>query len=85
MITTFDIFLEQTTSEMIIKLIYVGHTLLPTLSHGRIDEGAEEKDDDHLGEAVEENYLPSVLYNTYIQILDEQLCQDSIDAVHALI
>ena len=56
MITTFDIFFEQTTSEIIIKLIYIGHMMLPTPSHGRVDEGGEEKDDDHLGEAVEMCY-----------------------------
>ena len=41
--------------------------MIPTLSHGGVNEGGEEKDDDHLGEAVDKNYFPSVLYNTYIQ------------------
>ena len=62
MMTTFDIFLEQTISEIIIiVLIFFVEMIIPTLSHGRVDEGGEKEDDDHLGEAVDEYYHHSVL------------------------
>ena len=68
MVTTFDIFLEQTISEIIMKLLYIGHMMIPTLSHGGVNEGGEEKDDDHLGEAVEELSSQCVIQYLYTDI-----------------
>ena len=67
MMTIFDIFLEQTISEMIILLISIGEMIIPTLRHGRVDEGGEEEDDDHLGQAVDEYYDHRVLFIAYIE------------------
>ena len=67
MMTTFDIFLEQTISEIIIVLISIGKMIIPTLSHGRVEEGGVKEDDDHLGQAVDEYYHHSVLCIAYIE------------------
>ena len=70
MMTIFDIFLEQTISEKIILLISIGEMIIPTLRHGRVDEGGEEEDDDHLGQAVDEYYHHSVICIAYIEDID---------------
>ena len=67
MMTTFDIFLEQTISEKIKVLISIGEMIIPTLRHGRVHEGGEKEDDDHLGQAVDEYYHHSVLCIAYIE------------------
>ena len=45
----------------------IGKMIIPTLSHGRVEEGGVKEDDDHLGQAVDEYYHHSVLCIAYIE------------------